>query len=329
MTNRRNPENKSSQKSVFYHLDMFGEEDPFLPKRPNYFHESYPSMLIEDITTWLIPYRMSKDNGLKISIDTTTPQIEDLIIRGMGEGEYDRNLKEATREFFRECAQMMMAYKEAIYEIVYYTNSNDEKVFEFNFALIHPLTLFKRGPRLFQFVPPKIAKERGVSQNILLPSDQILTFKLPQSVGDKFDDMLKRLSVLGNQLVPEFILQEQFEGKQIPFDSTTHIRTEKMALAEAVKIIGWNARGLFGEEILEYYWMYRELLFRKFVIELRESILATLNKGLKIAGQTVGFSAQIKIEGLPTIKEVTEAFEQLKRGDLSFEEIMKPFISGD
>src|SRR5208337_4313626 len=46
------------------------------------------------------------------------------------------------------------------------------------------------------------------------------------------------------------------------------------------KKIGWNVRQLFEDDMLEYYILHRRLLFEKFKIELRQSILATLNIGL-------------------------------------------------
>ncbi len=99
-----------------------------------------------------------------------------------------------------------------------------------------------------------------------------------------------------------------------------------LALAEAGKLIGWNARGLCQEQTLEYYEIYRKLLFERFKIELRTSILGTLNKGLDKAGQKLGFSGQLEIEGLPTLKDIEAAQAHLAVGDQPFREIVEPFL---
>jgi hypothetical protein len=98
-----------------------------------------------------------------------------------------------------------------------------------------------------------------------------------------------------------------------------------LALVEAVKPIGWNARGTFNNCVLSYYWIRMSLTFEKFKIRLREAMLATLNRSLQRIGEKVGFKAEIKMEGLPTIADVDNASDQLASGAMPFTEVMKVF----
>ncbi len=115
------------------------------------------------------------------------------------------------------------------------------------------------------------------------------------------------------------------EQKRTHYDVKAHIHMHNVALANSTKLFGWNARLLFQGEALEYYLIHRNLLFERFKIELRDSIVKTLNEGVKHAGSKLGFTNEIVITGLPTINDVQTAFEHLQKGDASFEEILAPF----
>jgi len=131
---------------------------------------------------------------------------------------------------------------------------------------------------------------------------------------------------LSNNKIPDFVFQGGDDvSKKIPFDPTAHIHLEKRALAEAGKLIGLNARGLFREETLEYYDLHRVLAFGRFKIELRTTLLEKVNEALTLAGQKVGFFGELLMSGLPTLKEIEEAQAHLSAGDRPFQEILKPF----
>jgi hypothetical protein len=94
---------------------------------------------------------------------------------------------------------------------------------------------------------------------------------------------------------------------------------------EAVRPIGWNARGSFNEHVTSYYWIRLMLTFEKFKVELRRAILAVLNDALKQIGQKLGFEVRIEINGLPTRVDITDALRKLDLGEVPFTEVMKPF----
>jgi len=112
---------------------------------------------------------------------------------------------------------------------------------------------------------------------------------------------------------------------QTAFDMDEHRFAERLALAAAGKDIGWDARGEFQEDMLEYYEMHRLLHFEEFKIELRDSILQTLNAILERAGRMIGFSGRIMVEGMPDIKTAAAAQEKLANGSEYFPRIVARF----
>lgn len=89
--------------------------------------------------------------------------------------------------------------------------------------------------------------------------------------------------------------------------------------------MGTNARNALEKEASEYYLIYRYLKFEKLRIELRNSILDTLNAGLELAGKQIESNTRILITGLPTLDDVQTAYNHLLQGDIPFAEVMERF----
>ena len=325
MKGRRTYNLLSSQQSIFYYSDLVGQEDAILRRRPNYSRLLYSSMLIDDVTHHLIP-SSSDTTAFRVTLDPPDAKAERLIAAALNRDDYHIDLASATRNFFVQCAQTIMAYGEATYELVYLSSPDNEAIVEFQLAYIQPLTVVHRRGKLVQYIPIEIARARKRSQYVPLAADRIMTFPLPASVQKGYGAMMEGLAFLSKGMIPKFVFQEGDDGsRKTPFDSKAHIHLQKQALAETGKLLGWNARELFREETLEFYDMYRALAFERFEIELRTILLEKVNGVLKLAGQKMGFSEQLQISGLPTLKEVEEAQAHLLAGDQPFQEILKPF----
>jgi hypothetical protein len=100
-----------------------------------------------------------------------------------------------------------------------------------------------------------------------------------------------------------------------------------MAVAEATKLIGWNARQIPDDVFTtEYYYIHRFLLFERFKLQVRESILEALNDAITRAGKILNFASQIVMEGLPTLTFIQESRKALEQGSKKFNDIMTPFF---
>ena len=125
---------------------------------------------------------------------------------------------------------------------------------------------------------------------------------------------------------PDFFMKELATGfRKTPYDVAKHYHLRNVALAKITKDFGWDARNSFEKEALEYYLLYRYLKFEKFEIELRDTILNTLNAGLELIGKQLGFDTKILVNGLPTLDTVQTSYSHLQRGDVTFREVLEPF----
>jgi hypothetical protein len=151
-------------------------------------------------------------------------------------------------------------------------------------------------------------------------------FSIPTSWKQLLKDTLRALLVISKNPAPQFAIKNPLEAaSKYYFEAGSHIYAQKLALAAATRQIGWNARGLFSDEISEFYTLKRQLQFERFKIELRDDILATLNQGLKTSFRKLELDCEVSIKGLLTIAEVEKADAALDAGTIPFADIWNLF----
>lgn len=309
-----------SRKSVFYHTE--GRSDPLL-KVPNFARDYYPSMLIDDVTTGIMPSARSDGTTFKVSITPPDLRVEKLVTASLAK-HLNESLIDVMHDFFRECAQVIMTFGLAAYEIAYLFEEENKEATGFRLFLITPRSLINDG-KLIQYVPADVAEKLGIPRYIELPRETTVLFEAPISLRHELPKMMESLSFLSREMLPRFALPQLNRDSNLPFDAGEHTRLQKLAVAQLTKSIGWDVRGLLQDEVLEYYQVYRWLMFQKFEAELRNSILSKLNGVLLTAGNALGFSGKLKVEGLPTTDDAESAISHLEAGDQPFDEIMRAF----
>jgi hypothetical protein len=82
-------------------------------------------------------------------------------------------------------------------------------------------------------------------------------------------------------------------------------------------------RSRLNDRITEFYLIYRNLKFAHSLALLREHFLGTLNAELRRPMSRIGLEGILKIEGLPSAKEIARQIERLMQGELKFGEVIK------
>jgi hypothetical protein len=112
----RNRDLKRHQRSVPVFLDMTAQK----PRR-FYGDTHYSRMLVEDAANGMVPYRKSED--FSFSIEPASGEVEHVVAEGLRRDGYGRDLLGGVRDFFRQAVQTLLAFGEAPYEIVYYSEA--------------------------------------------------------------------------------------------------------------------------------------------------------------------------------------------------------------
>jgi hypothetical protein len=314
MSKRHSVQPIRRQRAIFYDLPSIAERAP----------QFYMHMFPEDVSLGIMPIggRSSRPD-FKVKISPANEGTEKIIMAGLNARQYQGSLADELYEFFRLLAAELCFAEKAIYEIVYLEEPETEKIIGFELAFVNQKQVIEVHGQPYQIVPAEVAKERHLPELIPLLREELIVFKPPRDFEQPLCDVRENLSELDRFQFPGIMLEAM--EKKVPYDFRTHDRSRKLALVEAVKPIGWNARGAFNSCVLSYYWIHLMLRFERFKIQLRNAMLAELNDGLKRVGQKIGFESKITIDGLPTEADVDNAIANLSSGTMAFTDVMKPF----
>jgi hypothetical protein len=287
-------------------------------------------MLTEDLHLGIMPIGgRTKNPQFKVTIEPADSKVEKLIIDGLPTHHgQPYNLSEAVSEFIGEAAQILAYYGNAYYEIVYYyENESAKRPISFTLDNISNYNIHGLFGFFWQLLPKKSMQyaEEKTNRFIWLPRDRIVKLKLPDEIGGPRTQqlLLKDLAWLSKETIPKFAMDDMAKQEQQPgYDFMTYRWNRDVYLGRITKDIGWPVRSLLNDQVSEFYQLYRYLKFEKTKAIIRENILSELNNVLKIAGKKIGFSAEIKIVGMPYPADFDTYIERLSAGKLKFAEIV-------
>lgn len=317
---RQRRELKRLQHSVHMFSDIAGTRPP-----KEYGDTHYSRMLVEDAANGLVPYCDS--SNVAITLEPESPELEYLIGEGLdGEG-YGPYLSDSVRRFLREAAQTVLSFREATYEIVFFSDPETEKLVTFGLSFILPWTLKRESDGWVQTVPPDYAERVKGKSQIHMPADSVLQLRLPNTIDRYFVPMMADLENLGRDMYPKFGMPVPGTPvRDIGFEFQEWRKGHNIAIAQATRDAGWNARNSFPEEMTEFYFVQRFLRFERFKLEIRASLMSQLNEMLRTVGDRLGFAAKIVVSGLPDAAQIDRSMEILESGAASFGDVMKPYM---
>lgn len=343
------------RRSIAYASSEVPPGDPVYQGRRDYSEGFYAPMLMQDIAYSIMP-RGSEAKGGKPSLHVDLVPDDERAARLIASGlerhdyagrAYKRELGDALRDFMQGCASTILRFGEAAYEIAYENEPVPEQASEgrgthahpeaerhreetpcsFRLLYLDPRTLLCRGKVVYQLVPDAIVAQRQVGRQIELSQDDVAWFVPPAYVRPTFKAMLETLASAHIEDQMALYMRAISSGApRMGFDHAAYIRTEHVAVASATRLIGWNARGTFADEMDEYYLADRQLRFARFRMELRANILESLNEVLTQVGRRLGFTAQLVLAGGMTLADVHEAQARLAAGDTNLGDILRPFL---
>lgn len=259
-------------------------------------------MFTEDVHHGVIPY--TRQDKIEVALFPENAQAEELVADALRrKRSYRKHLDDAVVDFVRECTQTLMSFGKAQYEIVTERDAASNEPVGFRLQWVMPYTIRRARGRWVQDLGPAVDEQRN--RNRFLPVDisRIVTFELPKSLtARKFLRIKKELAGIGVSLIPNFGL----DPASLPagYDFTLFVNQRERALAAVTREIGWNGRGSMGKYMTEYYYAARDIRFRRFLLSLRETILAKLNAVLAKQLQRFNAQGELRIAGLLTSADI-------------------------
>jgi len=314
MTKRvTDPDLVVSKHAVSFRPHELSKDNPLRTKLQNHdrdIENPKPHMMIEDVVNKVIPY--SYKGKYKFYLDSADKFMELQLTSALRDS--DSTLTEALERFVRDCAYYLMLYQEAFYDIII-TRDQEGSVVGFELQIIPPLTVRRRFWKWVQYVPDEIAREKEVERRIVLPKEYLVIFRLPRKQKKMVRRALKNLQLVGKIETPDFVRASWRGEPHVSYDPIDLQRSQRLALAEATKDIGWTGRNYFSDEVLEFYEIDRYARFSLFVANLRQLILSNLNSELARVGKGLGFNNQIRVSGLIEPRIIENIREELHKGN--------------
>jgi len=176
--------------------------------------------------------------------------------------------------------------------------------------------------RCWQIVPENVREQGSARQVIPLKKERLVRFRMPRSRQRCLAQARKWLPLL-KQSQNSWMYRRSIGHLDESFESVN--RGYKIALAKVTAAVGWDARGLFQDHSMDFHWMARTLRWKRFCIEVRDQIIATLADAYAKIGAEFGQHPRLVVRNLPTLNDVEAAEAALASGPTRFDDLLKPF----
>lgn len=301
--------------------------DPALQQRmrATSFEGFYTFLLHQDLD-FVIPYTIGRRDGPEARVtgsdaDRAAPLVE----RALSGRDRTLSISDSVRRFVSSTAQHLVIGGPVTFEIDYlYPEAGVSATpIEFRLELVPSGTLSYHGRQPIQYIPAAFGgphDKTGLTYVDLDPAT-LVTFRLDRAEETAVRKMVGFLRAASSLQGAEMPLMEQSTRGGTPYSFTEHQRERGELFAKVTEPVGWNVRGLFQDNHLAPYEVWRQLRFLEFKIRLRDLIMDRLNTTLSEVGTKLGFQAAIELSGVPTLQDVDEAKSDLRSGRRSLNDL--------
>jgi len=292
--------------------------------------EGYYTYLLHQDLDFVMPYelRRGSDPTARV-VGPDADRAAPLIVQALSGREWTSSLYDTLRSFVSSAAQHLVLAGPTAYEIdyLYPAAPADPSVSPSAFRLepIAPGTFAHYGKKPIQYVPSAVEgpKDRTGLTYVELDPETLIMIRLDHSTETAVRKMVDFLRAANRLQSSEGTLMEQSMRGTTPYSFSRHQQERGELFATVTEPIGWNVRGLFTDNRLEPYNVWRELRFLEFKIRLRDLIIDRLNQALRQVGGRLGFEATIELSDLQTLATVEEAKDDLRTGRRGLTELAK------
>jgi len=303
------------------------------------FWSSFDGMGLGDSNLWM----MAEDLGFDIwgqfnrkdetntddfsVIEDCSPALADLLVEAIPDRNgYGDSLSSALGNFAMMVAREIVLNGELDYELCF-GRSPDDALGKPAAARLHYIphgSLVRVGRRWFQVIPNDVDNRISTGQILSVKNERVIRF-LPSV---KLQRVLARVRAALPAIGQSRAVWMQRSIKSRSNESFADVsRSYDVALARATREIGWNGRGMFNEQSADFHLILRQLRWKRFCIEIRDQIIATLSRVFTKVGLMFGESSKLQLKDLPTRNDVDNAEKQLKAGGTRFDLLLKRFIN--
>lgn len=335
-TRYRDTEYTSQKSTRFY---VAGDK-----KRKDLQPAMYTHMFIEDLHLGIMPIGWQPERyKFQCMLEPSSDEVEKLIISALptrhGTPYY---FTESICDFVEEATHIISYHGKVHYEIVcVYENDKKDKIKGFQLINISNNNIRNALGFYWQCIPKEVMEDRKRERSFIsrdakdkeedkrliwLPRKSIFSLDFPRQLGGKkqLKSILSGLRWASQETVPKFYMKDMEVQKQPKgYDFSTYRDNQDIFVLKLTRRIGWPARSLSSDKLLEFYTLYRYLKFAHTQAILREYIIKRFNSLLCTVGKKIGFKAKIIISNCISSEQLDRSIKDLSEGKLEFSEIVK------
>lgn len=278
-------------------------------------------MLAEDLSH-LFPYDSGSSDGFSALIEPHDDDVLDLILNALPSRHGPaRTLRDGVRDFGSMAAQELVAGPLILELELYRDAEGAARAFRIHFI---PNRMFWRSwgrPR--QWVPERVGGTvRGDLHYRVLESNRVVVVDLGRRLRRELQKSLAALQLVEDLQSAAFSMISP-SGSAVGFDFQAQRDLVAAFARKRTREIGWDGRGLFMEDMLEPYPVWRRLRFARFQLAVRGVIAAGLQEAIDRAGAELGFRARLVLGGLISSDDLDQAELDLQRGTRSLSDLTR------
>lgn len=220
---------------------------------------------------------------------------ERMIAEGLSSDLHATDLESEIQEFLARTACKLIEVGRADYEVVFKPESEDQG----RRFLLMPLSkrgLIRTNWGFLQRIPEVVREKVGGRHWRWAPRRAVVSFRMDGSAGIAAARTRRALSRL--QLFPRNGADESID------------------VARASRHVGWRARGMFDQEVSEFYQIWRELDFARWTARVREALLMQLGAALGHIANEQAFRGRLEARWPMTAAMLDDTVSEFLAGRL-------------
>ncbi|MEA2521535.1 MAG: hypothetical protein QOI81_1181 [Actinomycetota bacterium] len=281
----------------------------------------YASMFADDLGR-LVPY----DSGLKrpysVRLAPSDPRVEEIILNSLPE-DYgpSRTLEDGLRVFAEHCVNDLFRGRVTVDVEPYRDPQGVARAFR-----VHPIAadfITRYRGRPIRYVPSGLSPPvHGGFHYVEVDPSTLVEIDLERAQRSVLTRALRALAAADRQqFVPTSMLA--LGDGATGFRVKDHQSMVSAWVRAETRELGWDARGLITDGMLDPYRVWRSIQFARFQVGVRDTVLVGFQQVLDVAGRMLGFTVRMEVEGLLAASELDEAETQLKEGTRSLSELSR------
>ncbi len=280
--------------------------------------EHHTWMFMDDLSNNIVPIYGSKHETVQCLLEPANSAFQKTLseLLPSQRHRYKEDFNDIILGAIQFIAQHLVHHGYLILEFVTQKDINEEV--SYTLEAIYGKELKIENDKVIQVVHNDAAEHLKIAEPVVIPIAKCFVINFPKSLGgkEKYLKFLEEFKELGQQSPMRNFLRNPLTGI-VGYDITEHQRLHDLELWRKSKIYNWHHRESSSKSFSSYYYIYRQLLFRKSKIELRNYVVEQLKEIISKLSEKSGSKAELKIEGLISLERIDETLKKWETGELT------------